>query len=196
MRPSRLAALLAGIALGGCGIPQDRHPIVLPGGILNPALGPTRPAVSAPQPAVQATVFFVRSNRVVPVVRTLTGTGAGVDASLHELLGGPTDADLAAGLRTAISSPTELHLVRIDGAIAVVDLTRAFVDVGGEEQILALAQVVLTTTAVAGITSVRFALEGQPVEVPRSDGTLSAGPLTAADYAVLREPSTPTPPSR
>jgi len=62
------------------------------------------------------------------------------------------------------------------------------VAIGGQEQILALAQVVLTATSVAGVADVRFTLEDQPVDIPRGDGTLSSGPLTTRDYASLRGP--------
>jgi spore germination protein GerM len=109
------------------------------------------------------------------------------------LITGPTEAELGAGMRTAISPQTQLHSVAVNGTTAVIDVTSAFVEVAGQEQILALAQVVLTATTVPGITEVRFALEGQPVDVPRADGTLSSGPLSATDYAALREPDEPPP---
>ena len=65
----------------------------------------------------------------------------------------------------------------------------AFVEVGGQEQILAVAQVVLTATAVPGVERVRFLLEGEAVEVPRADGTLTSDSLQAADYqGLLRLP--------
>ncbi len=193
MSARRTALVVASLLLlAACGIPQDRHPALLPGGVVTPALGTARTTAPTPQPTVETTVFFARGEHVVPVIRHTTRPG--VDTALQELLAGPTDSELAGGLRTAISSQTDLRLVQTDGSAAVIDLTRAFVEVGGQEQILALAQVVLTATAVPGITSVRFALEGQPVEVPRADGTLSPGPLTASDYAALREaPGAPGP---
>ena len=69
---------------------------------------------------------------------------------------------------------------------AIVDLTAALVEVGGQEQILAVAQIVLTATSVPGIAQVRLLLEGQAVEMPRADGTLTADTLRAADFEVLR----------
>jgi spore germination protein GerM len=112
-----------------------------------------------------------------------------VQAALEVLFSGPTEAELAAGLRTAISSQTNVRSIRTEGSTAVIDLTTTFVEVGGEEQILALAQIVLTATATPGITDVRFELEGQAVEVPRADGTLSSGPLRATDYESFRASS-------
>jgi hypothetical protein len=180
-----LAALLA----VGCGIPEDRHPTVLPGGVITPGLGSTTTTgttPSRPEPAMEATVFLVRAEHVAPVVRRTTR--ADLQTVLDLLVTGPTEAELGAGMRTAISPQNQLHSVAVNGTTAVIDVTSAFVEVAGQEQILALAQVVLTATTVPGITEVRFALEGQPVDVPRADGTLSSGPLTAIDYAALREP--------
>ena len=94
--------------------------------------------------------------------------------------------DDAAGSRTAISPQTTLRSARLDGDTAVVDLSGALVEVGGQEQILAVAQIVLTATAVPGVGQVRFLLEGQAVEIPRADGTLTAETLRATDYQSLR----------
>jgi spore germination protein GerM len=88
-------------------------------------------------------------------------------------------------MRTAISPQAELRSAVLDGDTAVVDLSAAFVEVGGQEQILAVAQVVLTATAVPGVGRVRILLEGQAVEIPRADGTLSSESLGAADYERL-----------
>jgi hypothetical protein len=174
-----LPVLLAGLS---CGIPQDRHPNVVPGGAIGPALG--APAATAEPAGVDVTVFFVRANQVVPVGRTALRADA--NTALHSLLSGPSEHELAAGLRTAITGPADVRLLRAEGPTAHVDLVAPFVAISGQEQILALAQVVLTATAVPGITDVRISLEGQPVDVPRGDGTLSPGPLTAGDYASLR----------
>jgi spore germination protein GerM len=189
MRSRSLMALVIAASLAaGCGIPADRHPEAVPGGVVRPALGPT---TTTPTPATLATLFFVQAEQLVPVVRSATRPG--LQAVLEVLLTGPTEAELAAGLRTAVSPQSNIRSVGTDGSTAVIDLTTTFVEVGGEEQILALAQIVLTATAIPGITNVRFELEGQPVEVPRAEGTLSSGPLTASDYASLRTAPPPQP---
>jgi hypothetical protein len=194
MRPVTAGLALAALLAVGCGIPEDRHPTALPGGVITPGLGSTTTTATTPsgqEPAVEATVFLVRAEHVAPVVRRTTRVD--LETALELLVTGPTEAELGAGLRTAISSQTQFHSVAVNGTTAVIDVTSAFVEVAGQEQILALAQVVLTATTVPGITEVRFALEGQPVDVPRADGTLSSGPLTATDYAALREPDQPPP---
>ena len=172
------------IAALSCGIPQDRNPDVVPGGAIGPALGATPPAAAAAPAGEGVTVFFVRAGQLVQAGRTALRGDA--HAALQNLLSGPSEQELAAGLRTAITGPADVRLVRIAGATAQIDLAAPFVAIAGQEQILAVAQVVLTATSVAGVSDVRFTLEGQPVDVPRGDGTLSPGPLTSLDYASLR----------
>lgn len=186
MRPVWIAGLMVAAGLlAACGIPNDAHPTALGGGEVTSGLGRTTTSVTTPGPPARATVFLVQAERVVPIVRGTSSTD--VQTVLSILLGGPTENELAEGLRTAISNQAHLRSVRVENATtAVIDLTSSFVEVAGQEQILAVAQVVLTATGTPGITSVRFALEGQPVEVPRSDGTLSSEPLSSADYADLK----------
>lgn len=179
-----LVALVVGLS---CGIPRDSRPNVLPGGAIAPALGSTAPAATVPPVGVDVTVFFVRADQIAPVRRT--AERGDVNAALQNLLTGPSEQEMAAGFRTAITSPAVVRLLHTEGGTAHVDLAAPFVEIGGPEQILALAQVVLTATAVPGIASVRFSLDGQAVDVPRGDGTLSPGPLAAAAYAPLRAPS-------
>jgi len=180
-----VAAMAAAVA--ACGIPEDSRPTVLPGGVVNPALaaGDRQPtaASTSDQTETGSQIFLVQAEQLVSVRRAtprrdLTGV-------LTLLLQGPTQAEFAAGTRTAISPQTVLRSARLGGDSAVVDLSGALVEVGGEEQILAVAQIVLTATAVPGVGQVRLLLEGQAVEVPRADGTLTSETLRAADYAGL-----------
>lgn len=190
-RPSTaVAAVLAtvGILAAGCGIPRDAEPRVSPGGLVMPALAPSDPATlpGAPDPEREASIYLVRAEQIVKVIRN--AGRADLTGVLDLLLAGPTEAEFAAGIRTAISPQTDLRSVRLEGDTAVVDVSAAFVEVGGQEQILAVAQIVLTATAVPGTARVRFLLEGQPVEVFRPDGTLTAEALGPTDYAGLLTP--------
>lgn len=174
-----MAALLLG---GACAIPTESAPEALPGGVVSPVQDAPGEGASSPSPP--ATIFLVRAGCVVPVERTLPQSGLG--ATLARLLDGPLEEEVAAGFRTAMPPGTELLSVRRVDGTAHIDLSGGFVEVGGEEQILAVAQLVLTATEVPGIERARFALEGVNVEVPTADGTLVPGPLTADDYAAIR----------
>lgn len=188
----RVVPVLVLLASAACGIPADRSAEPLAGGVVVPAVDPANPLPSgtpageggAAAPVTQVGVFLVEADRVVEVVRAAAVTGLG--PALELLLEGPTEAELAAGIRTAVPPGTALRSARVDAGTALIDLTSTLVEVGGQEQILAVAQFVLTATALDGIERVRVALDGQAVEVPRADGTLTPGPLTAADFASLR----------
>lgn len=185
-RPRALFAIgvLLTVLAAACGISESR-PEVLPGGEIRPALSPEAEAASGgPKAGTRpVSIFLVSGSQVVEVSRTTSEPR--LEPALELLLQGPTSAELAAGIRSAIATGTELRSARVEAGTAVVDLTQEFVELGGEEQILAVAQLVLTATAVAGVERVRFALNGQDLEVPRADGTLARAPLTAHDYASL-----------
>ena len=188
LRSSVPLALAVVATLTACGIPQDKEPTATPGGVVMPAVAPSAMAPpggpAGPSPAeANLTVFLVQADHLKKVVRSAHSDD--LPRALGVLLAGPTEAELGAGIRTAIGPQTELRSARLDGDTAVIDLSAAFVEVGGQEQILAVAQVVLTATAAPGVGRVRFLLEGQPVEIPRADGTLSSESLGAADYERL-----------
>ncbi|MGH9036256.1 MAG: GerMN domain-containing protein [Acidimicrobiia bacterium] len=186
MRVARLAlGLLAVVFALACGV-SPGAPEILPGGVVTPAVPPP-PEVAATGPSASlrpARIFLVTGGQLIDVPRSMPAPG--LEGTLRLLLEGPTAAEISAGVRSAIAAGTQLRSATLEAGIAVVDLSRAFLDLGGEEQILAVAQLVLTATAVAGVDSVRFALDGEDLEVPRADGTLVGGPLTAGDYAPLR----------
>jgi spore germination protein GerM len=154
--------------------------------VVTPAVPPP-PEVAATGPSASlrpVRIFLVTGGQLIDVPRSTPAPG--LEETLRLLLEGPTAAEISAGVRSAIAAGTELRSATLEAGSAVVDLSRAFLDLGGEEQILAVAQLVLTATAVPGVDRVRFALDGEDLEVPRADGTLVRGPLTAGDYAALR----------
>jgi len=180
--PLPVAFAVALALAAACGIPSDGQPTVLPGGVVAPAVAPSEPA-GQPATDVDVSVFLVQAEQLVEVVRD--ARSGGLRNALDLLLAGPREAELTAGLRTAISPQTALRSARLEGDTAVVDLNAALVEVGGQEQILAVAQIVLTATAVSGVRQVRIRLEGQAVEVPRADGTLTSEALRREDYRRL-----------
>jgi spore germination protein GerM len=56
---------------------------------------------------------------------------------------------------------------------------------GGTEQLIALAEIVYTATARPGVGQVSFTLEGEPIEIPRGDGSLTSDAVTRGDYREL-----------
>ena len=184
------AVLIASaVALSACGIPTDSspHPLTksdIPFGLLKPASTTTTtivPAVSVP-----VTVYLVANGgaHLDAVSRKVSFPGT-LAAIIDALLTGPTNAEAAAGVQTAIAAQTKLLSVATMGPIATVNLSDSFGKTVGPELITAVAQVVYTVTAVPGIAEVLFELGGQPASVPTATGTLASGPVSRADFASL-----------
>ena len=85
-------------------------------------------------------------------------------------------------MRTAVGSPPVVGEVRLNAGVAHVDVLPSISTLGGDEQLLAVAQLVCTLTGLPGVGLVAFTLDGSPVAVPRGDGSLTNGPVSRDDY--------------
>ena len=103
---------------------------------------------------------------------------------MRDLLAGPTDTERSGGLGSALPGGNPIGEIRLSNGQAAVDITVAEGAVRSDE-VLAVGQVVCTLDARPDVNAVIFISGGQPIEVPRADGSLSEGPLTTADYASL-----------
>jgi spore germination protein GerM len=172
--------------LAGCGIPVEDRARPLTGAQI-PSSAPTEGGTPQPPPGEtvgpSAELYFVRDSRLAPVRRPVP-VPQSLENAISALLRGPTAAERNEGMRTAVT-----RQVRVAGTIAagvpLIDVTDAFIGIEGEEQILALAQLVFTLTGISGVEGVSFALAGRAVEVPTGDGTLKRGPLRRHDYAAV-----------
>ncbi|MEU4244664.1 GerMN domain-containing protein [Actinoplanes sp. NPDC026619] len=172
--------LLTPIA-GGCGVPAEDEPRDL----RNPGLsyGPSGPAPDRFGTAIER-LYLIRDGELARVVRRVP-TARTPQQMLQDLLAGPTAAEHEDGISTALST------MKIDG-ISVTQ-RRASVTIGKpadqgarSDEILAYGQIVCTLTSQgADVGTVSFTSGGRSLGVPRGDGSLSADPLTIADYAGL-----------
>jgi spore germination protein GerM len=185
MRRRIVALVTAVVASASCGVPGDGGPRTLPADdvpfeLLAPAT--TEPSTSTlVAVSAEVPVYLVGAARLV-AVRRLVEAPPSLFRILEALLAGPTADEASAGLRTAISSGTRLLSVRVQSGVATIDLSGEFAAIGGQDQILAVAQLVLTTTDARGVVGVKLSLDGRAVEVPRGDGTLTADPLRPGDF--------------
>lgn len=78
----------------------------------------------------------------------------------------------------------------LSGGVATVDLDEAFALLDGRDQRITLAQLVFTLTGRPGVGRVSFTVEGDPVDIPRGDGTLTSGSVSRDAYREFapREP--------
>jgi len=130
------------------------------------------------------TFFLVEDGGLVPVTHELP-LPISVESVTSFLVEGIDPTGNGPGLRTSIPTGTRVLGVERDGAVAEVDLSRDFAAVGGEEELLAVAQVVLTLTELDGVRAVAFELAGVATDVPLPDGALSNDPVAADDYRSL-----------
>jgi spore germination protein GerM len=174
---SRLFLVVAAVTLAGCGIPLQSEPEAIEAGI-GPETPVERPASNGQADGV---IYLVQGERLVAVTRDATTRPSD---TLQQLLTGPTPAEARTGLRTAIPVGSVIREVTLADGLATVDVSAGFAGVGGREEILAIAQLVLTLT-VTDVDRVTIDLEGLPVALPLPDGVLVTDPVTFADYQVL-----------
>lgn len=169
------------LTLAACGVTSESSPR----GLEHPAL--TAPAATADGALSRPTavvVYLLRERQAVRV-RRVVESPADASRRLDALGRGPTEREVAAGLRTAVAGGIRAEDVVVEGSTARVSLSAGFTDAGTQEQILALAQLVLTLTESGGVRAVTFEVDDVAVSVPRTDGSLTDDPVGRADYVDL-----------
>jgi hypothetical protein len=131
-------------------------------------------------------VWFAQRGRLVEALRAHTPTRRVATAALHELLAGPNRAERDAGIGTEIPPATRLLDVSIAKGVAKVDLTSDYEAGAGSRALqLRLAQVVYTLTQFPTVKSVRFEIDGSPVNVFSSSGIVLDHPVGRSAYTGL-----------
>ncbi|WP_432488536.1 GerMN domain-containing protein [Kineococcus sp. SYSU DK018] len=180
-RHGRGPAALLVLLLAGCGVGAQAEPtrVALPAGSTPTTSGSTGGAFVL-------RVYFVRGNDLAAVERR--ADTATPQAVLDQLVVGPRRSEVASGVRTAVA-PQELLATIEPPSEVVVAAGRDFANVGGANQLLAVAQLVWTLTELPGVRTVRFTVEGARVEVPTDEGLTSA-PVGRDDYRSVHPPGT------
>jgi hypothetical protein len=179
----RVAVGLVVLSALACGVPAEDDPRPIEAATTGATSAPVRPAGEESGPAIE-TLYFVRDSRLV-AVRRAGSRPPSAENQLEHLLAGPTDAEHANGLSTALTGLDVTARVHVDGTAAVVDVGNRPDRAGRSDEVLAYGQIVCTLTARPDVETVIFHYDGQPVDVPRADGSLGRRPLVAADYASL-----------
>jgi len=180
-----LVTAVAGLVLCGCAIGPERTAHVIdrsriPHGLLDPS--PTAPPGTAPTENV--TLYFESAQGLVAVARAARRPVT-LRAVVRLLARGPTVSERSAGVQSPLSTGRPITLRSLVNDVATVDLPADVTDLGGQDQIVAVAQLVYTITAYPGVDAVTVLVNGIPATVPTANGSLSAGPLRRADYAEL-----------
>lgn len=185
MTTQLLACLLSLTILAGCSVDSDNSARVadddqVPFRLLDREAPPIVSTTEPPGGGEMVTLCFIREGRLVSIERELD-EGVTPQAVVAALAAPPTGEEVPA--RTALGDPLVARNVSVVAGIAGVDLAQSIAELGGQDQLLTVAQIVCTLTARAGVGQVGFTLEGIPIEVPRGDGSLVPQPVSRDDYA-------------
>lgn len=182
MRRLILLLTVLAAALSGCGIRPQSGPETIT--IRPPRVNVSTAPSSGP---VQDTVFFVKGKQLEPVRRRTTAAGD-LRQVLSLLAVGPSRADARQGVRTALA-PQPISVLGIDErGVLTLGVTRQFTGVVGDNQLLAVAQVVWTVTQFPWVDSVRFVVGSSALEVPTDHGLVQRS-VTRADYRTVAPPT-------
>jgi len=174
------AGVLSVVLFAGCGVPVDSSPSALPRkdvpfGLLQQS-APTTTTTSLPSPVelVPVSIYLIApSGHLTEVTRQVPGAPEEpLFAALTALVQGPTNTEAQQDrLESAVPAQTTLlGVVTGPTGIITVNLGGTFKQLVGQANIQAVAQIVYTVSAQAGVTGVTFELSGQAVDVPTASG--------------------------
>jgi spore germination protein GerM len=129
-------------------------------------------------------VFLAKNGRLIRAERKLAPPVT-LERMLTKLAQGPTRAEVAGGIRSALPDDETFQSVSLTGGTATVDLGQPFTALSGSDQLLALAQIVWSLTSRPGIGQVQFTLNGAAIDIPRANGSLTPSPVSRDDYLPL-----------
>lgn len=180
-----LALALVALVLASCGVRSQSSPTRLDRESAPADLMERPTTTTAAQDGSRLVpVYLVAKSGLVLVRRPVEATPT-PERRLAALLEGPTPPERALGLTTAIPRGGDVTARRRDRSTVEVRLDPAFGEGAIPDQATAFAQVVYTLTADGQVRRVVFLLDGEPVAIPRPDGSLTSGAVTRSDFAGL-----------
>ena len=139
------------------------------------------------QPAAQ--VWFVRDGKLFQVTRQLTPGGDVQVAALHALLAGPTAAERADGVTSAVPAHTQLLGLGHRAGVATVDMSAELGQgTNAAAARLLLAQLVYTVTQRDPIHAMRLELDDTPASALPGSGVVVPATVTRTRYRALVPP--------
>ena len=185
--------------LAGCGVPVDGEvhsfpPDAIPYGLAeSPSTSSPAPSTSIVVPEViggtpagraeTIVLYFVADGQLISQPRSVGAPVAPWDL-MSQLAEGPEPADYPLGVRSVVRVE-HVKSISVRAGVGTLELAPAFIALAPAERRLAVAQLVLTLTSRPGIGQVLFSADGQPLDVPRGDGSLLKGSVSRDDYVRL-----------
>jgi spore germination protein GerM len=188
-RLGALAALAAlAFAAAGCAIPTQSSPSSIapskvPFGLLDK--NPPTTTTTQPKSFVSVKVYFLNATNALEPATRFVSPPAPLISVLTALTAGPSSAEAASGLSTAIPSDVSVLSVSPEqGNVVTVNMNTAFGEIVGSYIELAVAQIVSTVANENGPgTGVLFEIDSQRISVPIANGSLVSGPVYLLDFA-------------
>lgn len=179
-----LGAAAALALLGGCSVAADGNatPIAVEA-VPYDLLDPQAPSVAPVLDGRSVAVCLLRDEQLVVVERQVE-RDAGLRGVLTSLAV-TSEAEGAAGLETAIGGGEDIDAVTTGAGVATVDFAAGADQTLTPDPLSTIAQIVCTLTHQPGVGSVRFTVDGDVIEVPRDDGSLTDAAVTRDDYAAM-----------
>lgn len=187
-----VVAVALASSVAGCAVSTDEHARGVDArvdDVFVPVIDPDR--VAEPSERTEVVVWLVGGTVLEPSTRQIDIDGRSVStvelvsAALRELFEGPRARDAAAGLRSALPPGTRLLGVTLAGRVATVEVSSEITRVGGADEVLAIAQIVLTASEVPGVGGVRFVVGEDRIQVPLGSGALTSRAVGPQDYREL-----------
>lgn len=183
----RALAVLALVALVGCGVPDDDAPRAVSAEEIPEALVAGATTTTMVGVGVQGDLYFLETQDDQNVLRLeqVTVDNNEPQAALEALVA-TVPEELPEGVLTLIPPGTSVLSTELDDGILTVDLSAEFESVSGEPRIQAVAQLVFTAMRIPGpVDGVLFTVEGEQTSVPDADGADIDGPAVREDYSDL-----------
>lgn len=181
-RGARIVLAVVSVGLVGCGVPTQGVAQRVPdGSVPSGLLHPATPTTTVPSSTTTVPVTICLAAPLGPlktVVRKVRA-GSGADVLMTQLAQTPPPSERAVGLTTAVTSG---DTVSVESGVAIVKLVSDFASSSSADQLTAVAQIVCTLTGQPGIGQVQFRLDNVDTEVPRGDGSTTAGAVSRSDY--------------
>ncbi len=182
LRHALIACLLL-LASAACGVSPQPHPERLRHDGVPGNTSPPGPSERPTAPTRTLEIYLVQGDGLVAVRRQVPVRDVLREALLR-LADGPAPAEAVRGIRSALPRNVRaVAAVMMQDRVAVVDMDPGFLELAGQEQVLAVAHIVYTLCGPGGATGVRVRVERRLLELPTGNSSLANRPLTRADFA-------------
>jgi hypothetical protein len=199
---SRLGVLLLGFVLAaqgaGCGVPASSEVQVpdledVPYRLLQERSdSPTSDPTPVPGATSGEVAFITGEGRIQLVRRSVTAGSPPrtTQALLDQLSLGPSEHERERGLESSVPVEGNLKVLRVLAGTALISIPRDTLGPAADRLPLTVAQIVLTATSAPSVDSVLLERDGQRVDAPLPNGSLTTTPLRRNDFAAfLAEPN-------